>query len=374
MNDPHALRQALRIPAYEDALADRLGMNVTDLRCLELVIEEPGMTAGRLAEQSVLTTGAVTGVVDRLERMGYVERRPDPADRRSVTIHPIAARTAELEAARGRVDDSLQRLLAGQDATKRAAILEFLGAAREVVTDEAERLRAAARGGFVADEYRAPLASAVHGRLAFASGAPRLALNVASFGPEAAARIIMETSASRLAFAGTAADDQLVRASFDGPRPDVQAGDGSVAIRYRRKAIAAFSGRAARIALNGTIPWTIAMEGGITDLTGTLAGVQLERLDVDGGANHIDLELPAPTGSVTVRIRGVASEARFRRPAGVPVAVRVNGGVARLRIDGERHDRLAGDRRFASDAFLSSANRYEIEVLGGASEIRVDAR
>ena len=374
MNDLPALRQALRLPAYEEALADHLGMNVTDLRCLELVLDSPGITAGGLADRSQLTTGAVTGVVDRLERLGFVERRPDPSDRRSVTIHPIETRTAALAEARSRFETELGRLLAGQDAGARAAILAFLGSAGQVVTGEAERLRAGARGGFVADEYLAPLAGATRGRLAFASGAPRLALNVAPFGPDAAARIIMETSASRLEFRGASSPDQLLRGSFDGPRPDIQAGGGQASIKYRRKAIAAFSARAARLALNGTIPWTIELEGGITDLTGSLAGVQLERVDVDGGANHVDLELPAPVGSVPVRIRGVASTARFRRPAGVPVAVRVNGGVARLRIDGERHERLAGDRRFASDAFRSSADRYEIEVLGGASEIRVEAR
>lgn len=374
MNDSPALRQALRLPAYEEALADHLGMNVTDLRCLELILDEPGLSAGRLAERSLLTTGAVTGVVDRLERMGFVERRPDPADRRGVAIHPVESRTSALESARGRIEGDLGRLLAGHDAAERAAILEFLGSARELVSGEAARLRAAARGGFVADEYLAPVSGATHGRLAFASGAPRLAMNLSPFGPEANARIIMETSASRLEFRGAAAPDQLIRASFDGPRPDVQASGGTATIKYRRKAIAAFSSRAARIALNGTIPWTIELEGGVTDLTGSLAGIQLERLDVEGGANHIKLELPAPAGSVAVRVRGVASDARFVRPAGVPVSVRVGGGVSRLRIDEQRYERLAGDRRFTSDAFLGSADRYEIEVLGGASEIRVEAR
>ncbi|HXG26058.1 MAG TPA: MarR family transcriptional regulator [Candidatus Binatia bacterium] len=374
MNDIERIRQALRLPAYEEALAARLGLNVTDLRALELVVGNPGITPGGLAERSGLTSGAVTGVVDRLERAGYLERRPDPADRRSVTIHPVEARTAELAAARAQTDRDLERLLAKHDAAQRAAILEFLGAAAAAVERGAARLRAEARGGFVADQYIAPLAGATHGRLAFASGAPRLALNVAPFGPEAAARIIMETSASRLEFRGAAGVDQLLRASFDGPRPEVTAAAGVATIRYRRKAIAAFSGRAARIALAPAIPWTVELSGGITDLTGSLEGVALERLEVDGGANHVDLTLPEPSGTVPVRVFGVASVARFRRPAGVPVAVRVDGGISRLRIDGERFERVAGDRRFTSERFASSADRYEIEVLGGASEIRVEGR
>jgi DNA-binding MarR family transcriptional regulator len=374
MNELARLRQALRLPASEEALADHLGMNVTDLRAFEHVVGDPGLTAGRLADLSGLTTGAVTGVLDRLERSGYVERRADPGDRRSVTIHPVAARVGDLEAARAAGNRELDRLLARQSPKQRTAILEFLGAANAVVADEAARLRAEARGGFVADEYVAPLAGATHGRLAFTSGAPRFALNVAPFGPEANARIIMETSASRLDFRGAAAPDQLIRASFDGPRPDVHTAAGVATIRYRRKAIAAFSSRAARIALGPSLPWTIELAGGITELTGSLEGVPLDRLEVEGGANHVDLTLPAPRGTVSVRVRGVASTARFRRPRGVPVALRVNGGVSRLRLDGDRFERLAGDRRFTTDAFAGSADRYEIEVLGGASEVRVEGR
>ena len=372
MNDTSRVRQALRLPAYEAALAEHLGLNVTDLRALELVLSEPGMTAGRLADASGLTTGAVTGVVDRLERAGFVERRDDPADRRSVSIHALAGRAADVQAARSAADARLDRLLAGQDPAHRTAILEFLGAASAVVEDGAARLRAASRGGFVADEYVAPLAGATRGRLIFASGAPRFALNVAPFGPDATARLIVETSASRLEFRGAAGAGQLLRASFDGPRPEVHASGGVATIRYRRKAIAAFSSRAARIALNPAVPWTIELSGGITDLNGSLDGIALERLEVEGGANHIDLELPAPNGSVPVRVRGVASSARFRRPERVPVAVRVDGGISHLRLDGERFERLAGDRRFTSTAFAASTDRYELEILGGASDVRVE--
>jgi DNA-binding MarR family transcriptional regulator len=374
MNDPAAIRQALRSPGLEAALADHLGLNVTDLRCLEHVVDEPGLTPGRLAELSGLTSGAVTGVLDRLETAGYVERRPDPADRRSVTVAPVESRVAELEAARAPIDRELRSLLAKHEPGERDAIVEFLAAANAAVGTAATRLRAAARGGFVADEYLAPLAGATRGRLAYASGAPRLSMNLAPFGPEAAARIIMETSASRLRFTGRAADDQLLRASFDGPKPDVQTAGGAATIRYRRKAIAAFSSRAARVALNGTIPWDIELGGGITDLTGSLVGVRLERLQVDGGANHVDLDLPEATGTVLVRINGVASSARLRRPAATPVAVRVDGGITRLRIDGQRYERLAGERRFTSSAASGAGPRYEIEILGGASEVRIDGR
>ena len=61
MSDIYRACQAIRTAAYDEALADRLRLNPTDLRCYELVIEDPGITAGRLAERADLTTGAVTG-------------------------------------------------------------------------------------------------------------------------------------------------------------------------------------------------------------------------------------------------------------------------------------------------------------------------
>ena len=146
---------------------------------------------------------------------------------------------------------------------------------------------------------------------------------------------------------------------------------GVVTVRYRRQPVAAFSTRLAKVALNGTIPWTIEINGGITDLTGTLAGVGLERLDLDGGANHVRLDLPRPTGTATVHIGGVVSSARLQRPSGVPVAVRLAGGVSRVRVDGARRKNVSGKQRYVGTGYNDSPDRYELEVLGGASEVTV---
>ncbi len=374
MSDISTIRQAVRSAGFDEALAAQLGLNPTDLRCLELVIAEPGMTPGRLASLSGLTTGAVTGVVDRLEKGGFVQRRPDPADRRSVGVHPVEARTARVADLLSPLDAALAGALEKHPAGDRAAVTDFIAAAGRIVADATARLSADTRGGFVGGEFRAPLGGMARGRLVFISGAPRLALNVAPLGPRATARMIMETSASRLEFAGATTGGELVTASFDGPRPDVRASGGTVTVRYRRQAIDAFSSRKARLTLNGSIPWTIELEGGITDLTGTFDGIALERLDVAGGANHIRLDLPTPSGTAAIRIGGVVSSARFRRPGDVPVALRVAGGVSRLRLDAQRRSTVGGDQRFVGDGFPDRPDRYEIEVLGGASEVAVTPR
>lgn len=371
MNDIDRTCQAVRTAAYDEALAARLGVNTTDLRCLELVIAEPGVTAGQLAERADLTSGAVTGVVDRLERAGFVRRRPDPADRRSVTIFPVEDRAGDVRAAVTPLARAVEAALDRLAAPERRAVVAFLDAAEIAVRDETARLRAQARGGFVGSSYSAPLGDVTRGRLVFATGAPRLALNFAPLGPRATARVIMETAASRLRFDGAAPAGELLRAMFEGPLPDVRVAGGVVTIRYRREALAAFSGRGARLQLAAGIPWTVEIDGGITDLDGSLNAVALAGLEIAGGANHVAIDLPAPSGSVPVRLQGVASDVRFRRPSGTPTALTVDGGVAELRLDSERHHNVGGRRRFQTEGFGSAPDRYEIEVLGGAAEVRV---
>jgi DNA-binding MarR family transcriptional regulator len=75
---------------FHQSVAGKLGINVTDTRCFELMsrYSQGPFTAGDLARATGLTTGAVTGILDRLEKAGLVERFRDPADRRKVFVRP----------------------------------------------------------------------------------------------------------------------------------------------------------------------------------------------------------------------------------------------------------------------------------------------
>ena len=77
--------------AFDNLAAKRLGVNRTDLHCLNTIENAGGLTAGRLASEVGLTTGAVTGVIDRLERAGLARRVPDPEDRRRVMVEVTEA-------------------------------------------------------------------------------------------------------------------------------------------------------------------------------------------------------------------------------------------------------------------------------------------
>jgi DNA-binding MarR family transcriptional regulator len=122
---------------FDEAVAARLGVNRTDLLCLDLIERAQPITAGEVARQSGLTTGAVTAVLDRLERRQLVRRVRDAADRRRVLVElvpeageavmrlyaPLAGST---EAALRRFSDSeLQRMrdffIEGRDFTLREA-------------------------------------------------------------------------------------------------------------------------------------------------------------------------------------------------------------------------------------------------------------
>ena len=68
------------------AAADRIGINSTDLNCLNILSFSGHMTAGELAKATGLTTASITGVIDRLEEAGFVRRERDPHDRRRVVV------------------------------------------------------------------------------------------------------------------------------------------------------------------------------------------------------------------------------------------------------------------------------------------------
>ena len=82
--------------AFDEVAREKLGINRTDLRCLNIIENQGPMTAGRLATLSGLTTAAVTSVLDRLERAGYARRVRDHEDRRQVTVEltPLLAERA----------------------------------------------------------------------------------------------------------------------------------------------------------------------------------------------------------------------------------------------------------------------------------------
>jgi DNA-binding MarR family transcriptional regulator len=80
---------ATAVIAFHEVGARRVGMTPAERKCAGMIAELGQSTPKQLAEMSGLSTGAITGIVDRLERAGYAKREPNPKDRRSVIIRPL---------------------------------------------------------------------------------------------------------------------------------------------------------------------------------------------------------------------------------------------------------------------------------------------
>ena len=110
---------------YGGVLAQRLGLRQTDLECLFIVTLGERVTPGRLAQETGLTSGAITGVVDRIERAGYVVRRRDPDDRRRVFLDPVPARVKEIREINARAFQPWMEDLARYSRAELDLLLDF---------------------------------------------------------------------------------------------------------------------------------------------------------------------------------------------------------------------------------------------------------
>jgi len=127
--------------AFDNLAAQRLGVNETDLHCLNIVENAGGITAGKLALLAGLTTGAVTGVIDRVEHRGFARRVSDPEDRRRVRVEVTRAFYARADKIWGPVRADWGRALAKFSDDELELITEFLRASNEVGRRHLERLR-----------------------------------------------------------------------------------------------------------------------------------------------------------------------------------------------------------------------------------------
>jgi DNA-binding MarR family transcriptional regulator len=121
------------------AVADKLGLSTTDLMAMDLISRDGGVTAGQIANHLTLTSGAITGLIDRLERAGYARRAADAKDRRRVVV---------VQTAKGdRVEDlfaplavTLQRTTERYSETEIAMLTDFIKKTTEAVGGTAEAI------------------------------------------------------------------------------------------------------------------------------------------------------------------------------------------------------------------------------------------
>lgn len=124
------------------AAADEIGLNTTDLFCLNILSMSGPITAGQLAQKTGLTTASITGVIDRLEQAGYARRERDTGDRRRVVIHLEAARVMrEVAPVFASVVKAWHELAAGYTDAELEFIVEFQQRAERLMREQVAKLR-----------------------------------------------------------------------------------------------------------------------------------------------------------------------------------------------------------------------------------------
>ena len=122
--------------------AERIGINATDLNCLNIVALTGHMTAGELARQTGLSTASITGVLDRLEESGFVRRVRDPHDRRRVIVELSGGPgLREVGSTFAPVVKAWRSTAADYSDDELRLLLEFQGKVEEVIRSQLARLR-----------------------------------------------------------------------------------------------------------------------------------------------------------------------------------------------------------------------------------------
>ena len=334
---------------FDQAAADSLGLSRSDVQCLGVVLRRGPITAGALAEACSLTSGSVTALLDRMEKSGYLRRIADPGDRRRVLVEATAMASERVQALLAPLTTSTRARLEGVRADHLSAVRDYLRAEADVRDEQAAAIRSRLSGPPVANELAAPLAAVRAGRLLFNAG----------------------TSVARIATDREMPD--LYRVHFEGAAPQIDNNDGVVAIRHKRGSLLAFrKSSVTEVVLNGSIPWSIEVRGGTSMVTAELADVRLESLMVTGGASMLDVTLGPPAGVVAVRISGGASEFTVHRPRGTAMRLRMRGSMSWATVDGRPAAATSGSAwlEYPGD---TANGRYDIEVSGAASMLRIDA-
>ncbi|WP_433261891.1 MarR family transcriptional regulator [Micromonospora vinacea] len=126
---------------FRYAIAERLGLTVSDLECLDYLADVESATAGQVAERTNLTTGAVTSMLRRLQQAGYVSAERDPADRRRVIVTLRPERIAELERPYERFAERAERLIEGYSAEEVLLLVGHYDRMQAMYLAELDRLR-----------------------------------------------------------------------------------------------------------------------------------------------------------------------------------------------------------------------------------------
>ena len=128
------------VDRFDEVVVGLLGINRTDGRCLDILDQRGPLTAGDLARECGLTTGAMTTLLDRLERLGYLRRVPHPTDRRRVVVEMTEKSRRRIEQIYAPVGVEGRELLACLSDRQLELIAKVMRTGRELFERHTERV------------------------------------------------------------------------------------------------------------------------------------------------------------------------------------------------------------------------------------------
>jgi len=134
----HSSAQALMV---SHSVAAKVGLNMTDLECLDIIHMSGSVTAGELARRTGLSTGAITTAIDRLVRAGYAERQDDPNDRRRVLVTTRADRMQTLWQIYAPLQAAMEQLYEGYSKEELRTVAVFMERAATVSAEFVQSLQ-----------------------------------------------------------------------------------------------------------------------------------------------------------------------------------------------------------------------------------------
>jgi DNA-binding MarR family transcriptional regulator len=140
-----AIRQSMRDLAVQLSLlthqiGGRLDLKGTDLDCLDLIDRYGPIGPGALARRTGLHPATMTGIIDRLERGGWITRERDPNDRRAITVQLVRTRGREILRLFGGMNTAMTQICAGYTDDELAVIADFVRRTAEAATEAAAEL------------------------------------------------------------------------------------------------------------------------------------------------------------------------------------------------------------------------------------------
>ncbi|CAM4306253.1 MAG: MarR family transcriptional regulator [Paenibacillus macerans] len=130
-----------RAVMLHQTISEKIGLNATDHKCLDYLLKAGPVTAGRLAELTGLTTGAVTSVIDRLEQAGFATRDKDPNDRRKVLVKAVSEKSELISSLFDSALKATQELVTRYNEQESRIILDFLKQCNAMTLEEMDKLK-----------------------------------------------------------------------------------------------------------------------------------------------------------------------------------------------------------------------------------------